>query len=250
MINTHRTVVSIKMGFVVESTKNQIEHSSLFRLLGGKIRSVQLSSTGFHNLDLSDGSARLSNRAVLDSLHNVHAFDDFAEHNMFAVQPGCLDGCDEELRAVRVSSRIGHGYPASSVVLEDKILILELIAVNRFTTSSVSSGEISTLEHKLIDNPMEFGALISEAWGALGQLDKVVHRFGHDVAKESDFDLAGRFTPNGDVEGHLVGHQDPAVIVGLRHDLERQERKEEAENGNAEKDLHGDFGDRVGNTTT
>ena len=37
---------------------------------------------------------------LLDSLDDVKTLDDLAEDNVLAVQPGGLDGADEELRAV------------------------------------------------------------------------------------------------------------------------------------------------------
>lgn len=33
----------------------------------------------------------------LDFFDNIHAFNDFAKHDMLLIEPRCDDGCDEEL---------------------------------------------------------------------------------------------------------------------------------------------------------
>jgi hypothetical protein len=66
----------------------------------------------------------------LDGLNNIHAFDDFAKHNVPLVEPRCDNGCDKELgtdasrsvfqahvpkisktylRTIRVGTGVGHG---------------------------------------------------------------------------------------------------------------------------------------------
>lgn len=46
--------------------------------------------------DVLRGLARLAS-IRFNLLHDVHAFNDGAEHNVTVVQPRCLHGCDEEL---------------------------------------------------------------------------------------------------------------------------------------------------------
>ena len=46
-----------------------------------------------------------------------HSLQHFTKHNMFAIQPGCLNSSDEELRAIGVLSRISHAQITRSFVL-------------------------------------------------------------------------------------------------------------------------------------
>ena len=57
---------------------------------------------------------------AFDLLHDVHAFDDLAEDDVLAVEPGRLDRAEEELRAVGVGSGVGHAEHAGAGVLEVK----------------------------------------------------------------------------------------------------------------------------------
>ena len=54
-------------------------------------------------------------------------------------------------------------------MLELEVLIGKLLAVDGLATSSVSVGEVTTLDHELLDDTVEGGALISEAFLARGQ---------------------------------------------------------------------------------
>lgn len=54
-------------------------------------------------------------------------------------------------------------------MLELEVLVGELLAVDGLSTSSVSVGEVSTLDHELLDDTMEGGALVSEALLARSQ---------------------------------------------------------------------------------
>lgn len=48
-------------------------------------------------------------------------------------------------------------------VSELKVLIVESVAVDGLATSSITLGEVTTLDHELLDNTMERGTLITEA---------------------------------------------------------------------------------------
>jgi hypothetical protein len=55
---------------------------------------------------------------------------------VLAVQPARHDRRDEELRAVRVLARVGHGQQAGAGVLELEVLVLELLAVDGLTAGA------------------------------------------------------------------------------------------------------------------
>jgi len=84
---------------------------------------------------------------VLDLVDNVVALEDLAEDDVTAIEPPLYglatnilpvkpehirsdDGGNEELRAVRVRSGVGHGELALLGVLELEVLILELVTVD------------------------------------------------------------------------------------------------------------------------
>lgn len=123
---------------------------------------LQLAAIG--NDDLLVGLARLSS-VRLNLLHNVHALcegkslekqvnnylknditSDRATDDVLSVEPRGLDGADEELRAVGVGTSIGHRHNAGASVLQGKVLILELVAVDGLATSSIVVGEVTSLE--------------------------------------------------------------------------------------------------------
>jgi hypothetical protein len=55
---------------------------------------------------------------------------------------------------------IGHGQQEGFVMLERKIFVLKLFAVNRFTSSAIVRREITTLAHELFDHSVEGGILV------------------------------------------------------------------------------------------
>ncbi len=72
---------------------------------------------------------------------------------------------------------------------------------------TVSPGEVSSLEHEVLDDPVELALDVSLALGRLlGQLDEVLGRLGHRLAEQPDLDAAGLLAADGDVEPHLVSH--------------------------------------------
>ena len=52
------------------------------------------------NLDGLLGAVVGRSRVSLDLLHEVHALKDLAKHDVLAVEPRRIDGCEEELRSL------------------------------------------------------------------------------------------------------------------------------------------------------
>lgn len=102
--------------------------------------------------------------------NDIHALYDVAEDDVSAVQPGGLDGGDEELGAVGVGASVGHGEDAGAGVLQDEVLVGELLAVDGLATSAVVVREVAALQHEVGDDTVEGGALVTEAFlsGAQG----------------------------------------------------------------------------------
>ena len=50
-----------------------------------------------------------------------------------------------------------------------EVLILELVAVNRFAASAIALGEVTALDHEVLNDTVESRALIAEALLASSQ---------------------------------------------------------------------------------
>lgn len=49
------------------------------------------------------------------------------------------------LRAVGVGASVGHGEKAGAVVLQDEVLVIETSTIDRFSTTTIASSEVTTL---------------------------------------------------------------------------------------------------------
>lgn len=67
---------------------------------------------------------------------------------MLAIQPGSNDSGDEELRSVGVRTSVGHGQEERLRVSQLEVLIGEFFTINGLATGTVSSGEVTALQHK------------------------------------------------------------------------------------------------------
>lgn len=92
---------------------------------------------------LLGGTALAAN--LLDSFDDILAFGDLTEDDVLAIQPFGVSSADEELGSIGVRAGVGHGQGAHALVLEDKVLILELLAIDRLAPRTVSVGEVSSL---------------------------------------------------------------------------------------------------------
>ena len=74
---------------------------------------------------------------------------------MLSIQVGrCLYG-DEELGAVRVGTRVGHGKQPFLRVPHLEVLVFKLGTVNRLPSSAIPPGEVAALTHESGDDPVE-----------------------------------------------------------------------------------------------
>lgn len=155
-----------------------------------------LQLAGGSDQDLLAGLAALA-AVRLDLADDVHAFGDLAEDDVLAVQPRGLLGADEELASICVWSSVGHGEDTRASVpireklvsihpnevrqvevcktcsmrsisvvhysLQGEVLVGELLTVDALAASTVLLGEVTTLEHELWDDAVEWGASVAEA---------------------------------------------------------------------------------------
>lgn len=97
---------------------------------------------------------------------------------------------DEELRSIGVRASIRHRKDSGASVLQLEVLIGELLSIDGFTSGSVSSSEVTTLDHEVGNNPMEDRSLVVQRLSALSdslfssaQSTEVLHGFRHRLAK-------------------------------------------------------------------
>ena len=101
----------------------------------------------------------------------------------------------------------------------------------RLPASAVSLGEVTALDHELLDDAVEGRSLVAEALLAGGEGAEVLGRLGDGLAVEAHDDAAKRLVAVGDVEVDLVGD------LGALGSLDGLGHEEEAE---AQEDRSGD----------
>ena len=74
---------------------------------------------------------------------------------------------DKELTSISVRPRVCHRLDSFVSVRQPNSLIIELVSINALASSSISSGEISTLCHKVRDDSMNGRALVSVSLTAI-----------------------------------------------------------------------------------
>jgi hypothetical protein len=74
---------------------------------------------------------------------------------MFSIKPRCFGSAKKKLRPVGVGSSVGHRQDSGSSVPQLEILILKLVTVDGFASSSVMVGEITSLAHEIGDHTVE-----------------------------------------------------------------------------------------------
>merc|ERR1719343_571079 len=100
----------------------------------------------------------------------------------------CLSACDEKLTSISVSTSIGHGKETTLGMLQLKVFIGKLVAINTLATSSISISEIASLYHKIFNNTMEDRSLVMQrfprfsiALFSSAQCSKVLSSFRRNI---------------------------------------------------------------------
>ena len=121
---------------------------------------------------------------------------------MLAVEPVGLDSAQEELRSVGVGTSVGHGKNAGAGVLELKVLILKLHAIDGLAASAVAAGKVTALAHEVVDDAVEFGSLEVEGLSApsrallsCAKRPEVFRRLWNNISAEGHLNAAARAPP-------------------------------------------------------
>merc|ERR1719453_2785280 len=115
-------------------------------------------------------------------------------------------------------------------MLELEVLILEFLAVDGLSTSAVPLGEVASLEHEVLDHPVELRSLIAKALLPGGESPEVLRCLRHLLAVKAHDDPFSLAAADADVEKNFVGdHRALSLLVlrslgeghGPSHDTER-----------------------------
>lgn len=112
---------------------------------------------------------------------DIQAVRDLPKHHMLAVQPICLITGQEELGAIGVWARIGHGEEAWPCVFKDEVFIIELLAIDGLAPCAVVVCEVTALAHELGDDAVEAASLEAKALLMGAQATEVLCCHGHNV---------------------------------------------------------------------
>ena len=66
-------------------------------------------------------------------------------------------------------------------MLQGEVLVLELVAIDRLATGTVSSGEVTSLTHEVGDHAVECGALEAESLLSGTQSTEVLAGLGDNI---------------------------------------------------------------------
>ncbi len=128
---------------------------------------------------------------------------------MTAVEPAGVGSCDEKLAAIGAGASVGHGQ-AERLVSQFEVLILKARAVDGLAASTVSSGEVATLDHEVGDDAVEGAALVPQGAPilfdvAFAERDEVFDGFGDSGAEHVEDNVTGSSAADVDGEDDLVG---------------------------------------------
>jgi len=93
----------------------------------------------------------------------VCSLDNLSKDHVITIKPWTFHQCYIELGPVRVwISEIGHSKFKRFVMFVIKVLIFEMLSVDRVSTSSISVSEITSLHHKMWNYPVEVVSFVME----------------------------------------------------------------------------------------
>ena len=141
----------------------------------------------------------------LKGFGHTHTLRYSSEDNMFAIEPAGVCSGDEELTSIGVGSSVCH-WNAERFMLEHKVFVLESVSVDRLATCSITSCEITSLDHEVRNDSVERTAcILTSRIIAFAKSDKVFDCFRDNSSKEIKDNIACGFSSDFDGDGDSVG---------------------------------------------
>ena len=143
---------------------------------------------------------------TLNIVNNIHTLKDLTEDNVLAVQPGGDNSGNEELGTVGVLTGVSHGQKTWLAVLQSEVLVGKTLTIDGLTTSTVASGEVTTLDHEVRNDTVENRVQVAHLWvSGNGQLVEVLNSLWNNLTVQTHDNAANRLVAVGDVKVDLVG---------------------------------------------
>ncbi len=123
----------------------------------------------------------------LNSLYYIFSLWNSAEDNVAAIEPASLGSCDEKLTSICSRPCISH-WQTERLVSKFEVFIFETSSKDRLSSSSITSCEISSLDHEIRNDSMERTSFIFECSAvvfdvSLAKSDKVLNSFRNSGSK-------------------------------------------------------------------
>lgn len=167
--------------------------------------STHLQLTRSINGDLGGGGTVWRGTLAFDNLDNVVTGDNFTEDNVLTVQPGTWDSGDEKLGTVGVWTSVGHGQQTWLFVSLGEVFVSKLFTVDGLTTGTVTSGEVTTLQHELRNDSVERGSSVTETLFTGTESSEVFSGLWDNVVVQLEDDSTELGAVSGNVKVNL-GH--------------------------------------------
>lgn len=167
----------------------------------------------FNNLALSNfnflwcSSSGASNS--FNSFNNIKPSWHLSEDNMSAIEPLGFSNSDKKLTAIGILSSIGHGE-TERLMFKFKILIFKTLTPNWSTSGTITTCEITTLDHEFGNHSVEFTSGVGQFLivfdnVTLTKCYEILYCFRNLVPEHVYLDVSSRFVSNCYWHYHLVG---------------------------------------------
>lgn len=117
----------------------------------------------------------------LNSFDYIFSLWNTAEDNVATVKPTSLGSCDKKLTSICSRSSVSH-WQTEGLVSKFEVFVFETSSKDWLSSSSVSSCEISTLDHEIGNDSVERTSCVFECSAvvfdvSLAKSDKVLNSF-------------------------------------------------------------------------
>lgn len=96
----------------------------------------------------------------------------------------------EKVKWLNIHTSIGHGNSTWSKVLNLKVLISKSWSINWFTTTAISRGEITSLNHEVGNNTVESASFISKSFFSGCKSSEVLSSFWNSISIKSNYNTS------------------------------------------------------------